>query len=102
MALAIAAFYHEPRLIGVTAVVAAGFRSTPRRSASALLQRQMRFGFGRDQYLGLVVGTAIAIGGARQATDIAPQAMTVTMPCSHNRLLDGQVLGSGRPHRGSV
>ena len=44
MAPAIAAFYHEPRLLGVTAVLASGFLfNAAGIQHSALLQRQMRF-----------------------------------------------------------
>jgi len=83
MAPAIAAFYHEPRLIGVTAVVAAGFLfNAAGVQHSALLQRQMRFtALAVINTLGLVVGTAIAIGGAKAGYGYwSLVAMTVTMP----------------------
>jgi PST family polysaccharide transporter len=98
MAPAIAAFYHEPRLIGVTAVVAAGFLfNAAGVQHSALLQRQMRFtALAVINTLGLVVGTAIAnrrsqgrlrilVTGGYDGHDA---------PGSHNRLLDGHGLGS--------
>jgi PST family polysaccharide transporter len=66
MAPAIAAFYHEPRLFGVTAVLAAGFLfNAAGVQHGALLQRQMRFtALAIINTVALVVGTAVAIGGA--------------------------------------
>ena len=63
----IAAFYHEPRLFAVTAVLAAGFLFNALGiQHSALLQRQMRFtALAVINTLGMIVGTAIAIGGAK-------------------------------------
>ena len=104
MAPAIAAFYHEPRLIGVTAVVAAGFSSTRRRAAfGAAATSNAVYSFGRDQHPGLVVGTAIAIGGAKAGYGYwALVAMTVTMPLV---VTIGCWMATswvpGRPHRGS-
>jgi len=83
MAPAIAAFYHEPSLVGVTAVVAAGFLfNAAGVQHSALLQRQMRFtALAAINTLGLIIGTAIAIGGAKAGYGYwALVAMTVTMP----------------------
>ncbi len=83
MAPAIAAFYHEPRLVGVTAVVAAGFVfNAAGVQHSALLQRQMRFtALAVINTLGLVVGTVIAIGGAKAGYGYwSLVAMTVTVP----------------------
>jgi PST family polysaccharide transporter len=67
MAPAIAAFYHEPELFAVTAVLAAGFIfNAAGTQHSALLVRQMRF-----TTLAIIsvasgaVGTAIAICGAQ-------------------------------------
>src|SRR6202012_5632660 len=64
---AIASFYHEPRLIEVTAVLALGFLfNAAGIQHLVLLQREMRFtalaviGVGS-----LLLGTAIAIGGAK-------------------------------------
>ncbi len=66
MAPAIAAFYHEPRLLGVTAVLATGFCfNAAGVQHGALLQRHMRFtALAVINTVALIVGTAIAIGGA--------------------------------------
>jgi O-antigen/teichoic acid export membrane protein len=66
MAPVIAAFYHEPRLCAVTVVLAAGFLfNAAGIQHSALLQRQMRFiALAMISVLSLIVGSAIAIGGA--------------------------------------
>ena len=63
----IAAFYHEPRLVGVTAVLALGFVfNAAGVQHSVLLQRQMRFtALAVINTVGLIAGTAIGIGGAR-------------------------------------
>ena len=62
----IAAFYHEPRLFGVTAVMATGFiLNAAGIQHSALLQRQMRFtALSVISVFSLTAGSAIAIGGA--------------------------------------
>ncbi len=67
MAPLIAAFYHEPRLVAVTAVLAAGFIfNAAGVQHSALLQRQMRFTtMAVIQVVSLIVGTAVAISGAK-------------------------------------
>jgi O-antigen/teichoic acid export membrane protein len=80
---AIAAFYHEPRLIGVTAVLALGFVfNAAGVQHSVLLQRQMRFtALAIVNTVGLIVGTAIGIGGAKAGYGYwALVAMTVTVP----------------------
>lgn len=66
MAPFIAAFYHEPRLVAVTTVLAAGFLfNAAGVQHGVLLQRQMRFtALAVISTIGLVVGTAIAIIGA--------------------------------------
>lgn len=66
MAPAIAAFYHEPRLFGVTTVLAIGFLfNAAGVQHSVLLQRQMRFtALAVISTASLAAGTAIAIGGA--------------------------------------
>ena len=80
---AIAAFYHEPKLIGVTVLLALGF---PINAAgvqhSALLQRQMRFTtLAVIGVISLVGGAAVAIGGAEAGYGYwALVAMTVVMP----------------------
>ena len=62
----IAAFYHEPRLLLVTAVLGTAFLfNAVGIQHSALLQRQMRFtAMAVISIVSLIVGTAIAIGGA--------------------------------------
>ncbi len=80
---AIAAFYHEPRLVGVTSVLALGFLfNAAGVQHSVLLQRQMRFtALAIVNTVGLIVGTAIAIGGAKAGYGYwALVAMTVTVP----------------------
>jgi len=63
---AIAAFYHEPRLLWMAAVLGTAFPFNAMGiQHSALLQRQMRFAtLAAIGVLSLTVGTAIAIGGA--------------------------------------
>jgi len=80
---AIAAFYHEPRLFGVTAVLALGFLfNAAGVQHSVLLQRQMRFtALAIVNTVGLLVGTVVAIFGARAGYGYwALVAMTVTVP----------------------
>jgi O-antigen/teichoic acid export membrane protein len=80
---ALAAFYHEPRLLGVAAVVGIGFLcNAVGIQHSALLQRQMRFtALAAISVLSLIVGTAIAIGGAAIGYGYwALVAMSVTTP----------------------
>jgi PST family polysaccharide transporter len=79
----IAVFYHEPRLIGITDVLALGFLfNAAGVQHSALLQREMRFtAMAVINTVGLIIGTAIAIGGARAGVGYwALVVMTVTMP----------------------
>jgi PST family polysaccharide transporter len=66
MAPIIAAFYHEPQLFGVTAVLASGFLfNAAGIQHSALLQRQMRFtALAAISIVSSIVGIAIALGGA--------------------------------------
>jgi O-antigen/teichoic acid export membrane protein len=83
MAPAIAAFYQEPQLFGVTAVLAAGFLfNAAGTQHSALLQRQMRFtALAVISVVSLTVGTAIGIAGAKAGYGYwALVAMTVTTP----------------------
>jgi O-antigen/teichoic acid export membrane protein len=63
---AIAAFYHEPRLFGVTAVLALAFLfNAAGVQHSAMLQRRMRFTtLAVISLIALITGTAIAIGAA--------------------------------------
>jgi O-antigen/teichoic acid export membrane protein len=83
MAPAIAAFYQEPQLFGVTAVLAAGFLfNAAGTQHSVLLQRQMRFtALAVINIVSLTVGTTIAIAGANAGYGYwALVAMTVTAP----------------------
>jgi PST family polysaccharide transporter len=83
MGPAIAAFYHEPRLFGVTAVLALAFLfNAAGVQHSALLQRQMRFtALAVISTVGLILGTAIAIGGAKAGYGYwALVAMAVVSP----------------------
>jgi O-antigen/teichoic acid export membrane protein len=83
MAPVVATFYREPRLSGVTAVLAAGFFfNAAGVQHGALLQRQMRFtALAVINTVALVIGTAIAIGGAKAGWGYwSLVAMTITMP----------------------
>jgi O-antigen/teichoic acid export membrane protein len=80
---AIAAFYHEPRLFKVTAVLALGFLfNAAGIQHSVLLQRQMRFtAMAVIGVVSLIVSTAIGIGGAKAGYGYwALVAMTVALP----------------------
>jgi len=90
MAPAIAGFYHEPRLLGVTAVLGAGFLfNAAGVQHSAILQRQMRFTTlavieSVSLLAGTVVGFTMAIRGYRYwalvaATIITPLVSTICM-----------------------
>jgi O-antigen/teichoic acid export membrane protein len=104
-ARAIAAFYHEPRLFGVTAVLSLGFIfNAAGVQHSALLQRQMRFTtLSVIGVVSLIVSTAIAIGGAKAGYGYwALVAMTVTAPLTATIgfwLTAAWV--PGMPHRGA-
>jgi O-antigen/teichoic acid export membrane protein len=79
----IAVFYHEPRLTNVTMALAAGFLFNALGvQHSAVLQREMRFtALAVVNTVGLVIGTAIAIGGALGGYGYwALVAMTVATP----------------------
>jgi len=103
LAPAIAAFYHEPRLVGVTAVLAAGFVfNAAGVQHSVLLQRQMRFtALAVINTVALIVSTAIAIGGAKAGFGFwALVAMSVSLPLAMTVgcwLCTGWV--PGMPHR---
>src|SRR5215467_11257524 len=80
---AIAAFYHEPRLFGVTAALAIGFLfNAVGIQHSVLLQRQMRFtALAIINTVGLIMGTIVAIAGAKAGYGYwALVAMTLTVP----------------------
>jgi PST family polysaccharide transporter len=83
MAPAVAAFYHEPQLFGVTAVLGTAFLfNSAGVQHSAILQRQMRFtALATISIVSLLVSTAIAIAGATAGYGFwALVAMTVTFP----------------------
>lgn len=105
MAPLVAAFYHEPRLFAVTVALALGFIfNAAGVQHSALLQRQMRFTtMAVIGILSLIVGTAIAIAGAKAGYGYwALVAMTVTIPLAvtlGSWLTTGWV--PGMPQRGT-
>lgn len=79
----VARFYHEPRLMWVTVIVAVGFLFNGAGvQHSAILQRQMRFSaLALVDFVSLVISTAIAIGAARAGYGYwALVAMTVCLP----------------------
>jgi len=79
----IGSFYHEPRLVWVTAAMAAGFIfNAAGVQHSALLQRQMRFTvIAVINTVGLVVGSVVGIGGAMAGYGYwALVAMTLSSP----------------------
>jgi PST family polysaccharide transporter len=83
LAPVIAGFYHERRLVGITAVLALGFLfNAAGVQHSVLLQRDMRFtALAIINTAGLIVGTAIAITGALAGYGYwSLVAMTVTSP----------------------
>jgi O-antigen/teichoic acid export membrane protein len=83
MAPAVAAFYHEPRLVGVTVALATGFLfNAAGVQHGALLQREMRFtALAVINTLGLAVGAVVAIVGAKIGWGYwALVVMTVTLP----------------------
>lgn len=83
MAPAIAAFYHEPRLFGVTLVLATAFiLNSAGVQHGAILQREMRFtALAVINTVASIVGTAIAIGGAKAGFGYwALVAMAVASP----------------------
>jgi O-antigen/teichoic acid export membrane protein len=83
LAPAVAAFYHEPRLLAVMMVLAAGFVfNAAGVQHVVLLQRQMRFSaMAVINTIALIVGTAIAMFGAKAGYGYwALVAMTVSVP----------------------
>jgi len=83
MAPAVAAFYHEPRLLGVTAALACSFFFNALGvQHQALLQRAMRFtALALVSVISLVVSTAIGIAGAMVGYGYwALVAMTLAQP----------------------
>jgi len=86
LAPVIAAFYHEPRLFMVTTVLAVGFLfNAAGVQHGALLQRQMRFTtLAVINTVGVIVGTVIAIGGAKAGYGYwALVAMTLSLPLTN-------------------
>ncbi|HEX5483012.1 MAG TPA: lipopolysaccharide biosynthesis protein [Terriglobia bacterium] len=105
MAPAVAAFYHDPRLFAVTAVLGAGFLfNAAGVQHGALLQRQMRFtAIAITNTAGLVIGAALAVGGALAGYGYwALVAMSVALPLS---ITVGYWIATGwvpgRPRRGT-
>jgi PST family polysaccharide transporter len=102
----IAVFYHEPRLFGVTAVLAGGFLfNAAGVQHGALLQRHMRFtALAIINTVALIVSTAVAIGGAMAGYGYwSLVAMTVTLPLVNTIgcwMVSGWVPGSPRRHSG--
>ena len=83
MAPLIAAFYQEPRLLGVTVILAIGFLfNAAGIQHSALLQRQMRFtALAVISVVLLITGGAVAIAGAEAGYGYwALVALSVTSP----------------------
>lgn len=83
MAPALAAFYHEPRLVWVTIVLAFGFvLNSAGIQHSALLQREMRFtALAVINTVALFVASIVAIAGAKAGFGYwSLVAMTVTSP----------------------
>ena len=105
LAPAITAFYHEPRLFWVCAVLAAGFLfNAAGVQHAALLQRQMRFtALSIINMIALIVGTLVAIGGALAGYGYwSLVMMTITVPLITTIgcwITSGWV--PGRPRRGS-
>ncbi len=83
MAPAIAAFYHQPRLVAVSTVMALGFLfNAAGIQHSVLLQRQMRFTtMAVISTVSLAVGTIVGIAGAKAGYGYwALVAMTIISP----------------------
>ncbi|MGA8432437.1 MAG: lipopolysaccharide biosynthesis protein [Candidatus Sulfotelmatobacter sp.] len=83
LAPGVAAFYHEPRLLWITAVLATGFVfNAAGVQHSAILQREMRFtALAVINTIALVAGTVLAIGMAKYGYGYwALVAMTIAYP----------------------
>ena len=100
----VASFYHEPRLLWVTCVVATGFLlNAAGIQHSTLLQRQMRFTtIAWIDVASLVFSTAVAIAMAKAGYGYwALVAMTVLVPLLGSACMwfaSGWI--PGRPHKG--
>lgn len=100
---AVAAFYHEPRLVGVTAALAAGFVfNAAGVQHGVILQREMRFTtLAIVNTISLIIGSAVGIAGAIAGFGYwSLVAMTITLPLA---LTVGQWVTTGwipgRPDR---
>lgn len=83
LAPVVAAFYHEPRLLWITAVLATGFVfNAAGVQHSAILQREMRFtALAVINTIALIAGTVLAIGMAKYGYGYwALVAMTIAYP----------------------
>jgi O-antigen/teichoic acid export membrane protein len=83
LAPVIAAFYHDPRLLGVTAALATAFLfNAAGVQHGVLLQREMRFTVvAIIKIISLIAGTAIGIGGALAGYGYwSLVAMSITFP----------------------
>jgi O-antigen/teichoic acid export membrane protein len=103
MAPVIAAFYHEPRLLGVTMALATSFMfNAAGIQHGVLLQREMRFAtLAVISTISLIVSTSIAIGGAMAGYGYwALVVMTIATPLINTLgfwLMAGWI--PGRPRR---
>jgi O-antigen/teichoic acid export membrane protein len=104
LAPVVSTFYHEPRLLGVTIVVATGFLINGAGvQHSALLQRQMRFtSLAVIDVVSLIVSSAMAIGAAKAGYGLwALVVMTVSLPLTTTiGLWIAAAWVPGPPHRG--
>ena len=103
LAPAVAVFYREPRLVKVTAALAAGFVfNAAGVQHGVILQREMRFTtLAIINTVSLVIGSAIGIAGALAGFGYwSLVAMTISLPLA---LTIGQWIATGwipgRPHR---
>jgi PST family polysaccharide transporter len=102
---AVAAFYHEPRLVAVTAALASGFLfNAAGVQHGVILQREMRFtALAVVNTVSLIISSALGIGGALAGYGYwALVAMTISLPFS---LTIGMWIATGwmpgRPRRRS-
>jgi O-antigen/teichoic acid export membrane protein len=104
LAPVVSTFYHEPRLLWVTIVVATGFLLNGAGvQHSALLQRQMRFtALAVIDVVSLIVSNAIAVGAAKAGYGLwALVVMTVSLPLTTTiGLWMAAAWVPGLPHRG--
>lgn len=102
---AIGAFYHEPRLVGVTLVVSVSFFVNGLGvQHSAMLQREMRFtALAMIEFISIVVSSAIGVVGAKAGLSYwALALMTVAAPTvSTVGLWIAAAWIPGKPRRGA-